>query len=83
MLHSNEKRQALDLIVEDLTAGAARIASEGNGLPMDTFKALAQHVVHRLAGYRDGATTAQDIDYLARQFQSVFANLQDYQGEIP
>lgn len=83
MMHSDKRRAELDEMTEMLVEGAARIASEGNGLPMETFRSLAQHVIERLAGYRDGPNTQQDIDYLARNFQSVFANLQDYQGEIP
>lgn len=82
----------VDEIVKGLTVEAARIASEGNGLPLATFTALAQHILLNLAGYRHrgvlsivrpNAITQQDVDYLARNLQSVYANLQDYEGEIP
>ncbi len=76
MLHSDEKRAKLDELVEMLTVGAARISSEGNGIPLDTFKALAAHVLDRLQGYRDSFVRQHDVDYLARQFQSVWTNLQ-------
>jgi hypothetical protein len=68
--------------VEHLAADAAAIASTGNGLPADDYKALAVHVLAHVVGYRHRSILSidstdplvqQDVDYLARVLQATAA----------
>lgn len=73
-------------IVELLCDHAAKIATEGNGLPLHTFRLLANVALEQLVcygGYHpERNLRMQDVDYLARLFQSVFVMMQDFPGEV-
>lgn len=60
---SNTERR----FVADIEERAARIVSEGNGLPLDAYRELAKRTLDNLAWYNGGTSVrGQDVDYLAR-----------------